>query len=150
MTPDMMTIAIAGLAFIAITAVGFVFAGGDRGKQTKRIKTISDGSRVRVGDTGAAARRKQMDVTTKALRDREEANRKRRTVGRSIEDRIKQSGLNITMPMFWIGSAVSGVAAAGGMFFGAGFNEGMMMLVPLGIGFAAIWATCCAVQREAE
>ena len=82
MTPDMMTIAIAGLAFIAIAAVGFVFAGGDRGKQTKRIKTISDGSRVRVGDTGAAARRKQMDVTTKALRDREEANRKRRTVGR--------------------------------------------------------------------
>jgi tight adherence protein B len=137
MTPDMMTIAIAGLAFIAITAVGFVFAGGDRGKQTKRIKTISDGSRVRVGDTGAAARRKQMDVTTKALRDREEANRKRRTVGRSIEDRIKQSGLNITMPMFWIGSAISGAVAGIGMLIGAGFNEGVMLLVPLGMAFAA-------------
>ena len=137
MTPDMMTIAIAGLAFIAITAVGFVFAGGDRGKQTKRIKTISDGSRVRVGDTGAAARRKQMDVTTKALRDREGANRKRRTVGRSIEDRIKQSGLNITMPMFWIGSAISGAVAGIGMLIGAGFNEGVMLLVPLGMAFAA-------------
>ena len=137
MTPDMMTIAIAGLAFIAITAVGFVFAGGDRGKQTKRIKTISDGSRVRVGDTGAAARRKQMDVTTKALRVREEANRKRRTVGRSIEDRIKQSGLNITMPMFWIGSAISGAVAGIGMLIGAGFNEGVMLLVPLGMAFAA-------------
>jgi len=137
MTPDMMTIAIAGLAFIAITAVGFVFAGGDRGKQTKRIKTISDGSRVRVGDTGAAARRKQMDVTTKALRDREEANRKRRTVGRSIEDRIKQSGLNITMPMFWIGSAISGAVAGIGMLIGAGLNEGVMLLVPLGMAFAA-------------
>ena len=137
MTPDMMTIAIAGLAFIAITAVGFVFAGGDRGKQTKRIKTISDGSRVRVGDTGAAARRKQLDVTTTALRDREEANRKRRTVGRSIEDRIKQSGLNITMPMFWIGSAISGAVAGIGMLIGAGFNEGVMLLVPLGMAFAA-------------
>jgi tight adherence protein B len=137
MTPDMMTIAIAGLAFVAITALGFAFSGGDRGKQTKRIKTISDGSRVRVGDTGAAARRKQMDVTTKALRDREEANRKRRTVGRSIEDRIKQSGLNITMPMFWIGSAISGAVAGIGMLIGAGFNEGVMLLVPLGMAFAA-------------
>lgn len=137
MTPEMMTYAIAGLAFIAITALGFAFAGGGRGKQSKRMKTISDGSRTRVGDPAAAARRKQMDATSKALRDREEANRKRKTVGRSVEDKIKQSGLAITMPMFWIGSAVSGVAAAGGMFFGAGFNEGMMMLVPLGIGFAA-------------
>ncbi len=137
MTPDMMTIAIAGLAFVAITALGFAFSGGDRGKQTRRIKTISDGSRVRVGDTGAAARRKQMDVTTKALRDREEANRKRRTVGRSIEDRIKQSGLNITMPMFWIGSAISGAVAGIGMLIGAGFNEGVMLLVPLGMAFAA-------------
>ncbi len=137
MTPDMMTIAIASLAFVAITALGFVFAGGDRGKQTKRIKTISDGSRVRAGDTGAAARRKQMDVTTKALRDREEANRKRRTVGRSIEDRIKQSGLNITMPMFWIGSAISGAVGGIGMLIGAGFNEGVMLLVPLGMAFAA-------------
>ncbi len=137
MTPDMMTYAIAGLAFIAITALGFAFAGGDRGKQTKRMKTISEGARARVGDSGALARRKQMDATTKALRDREEANRRRRTVGRSIEDRIKQSGLSITMPMFWIGSGISGAVGGLGMLFGAGFNEGAMLLVPLGMAFAA-------------
>jgi tight adherence protein B len=137
MTPELMTYAIAGLAFVAITALGFAFAGGGRGKQNKRMKSISDGTRTRVGDPAAAARRKQMDATTKALRDREEANRRRRTVGRTIEDKIKQSGLNITMPMFWIGSAVSAAAAGAGMFFGAGFNEGVMLLVPLGIGFAA-------------
>jgi tight adherence protein B len=78
-----------------------------------------------------------MDATTKALRDREEANQKKRSVGRSIEDKIKQSGLNITVPMFWIGSAVAGVAGFAGMFFGAGFNQDMMILVSAGIGFAA-------------
>ena len=137
MTPDMITIAIGGLAFIAIVGLGFVFAGGDRGKQSKRMKAISDGARTRGANDALSARRKQMEATTKALRDREEANRRKRVVGRSIEDRIKQSGLKMTVPMFWMISAVSGIAAGGGMFFGAGFKEGLMMLVPLGIGFAA-------------
>lgn len=138
MTPEMMTYAIAGLAFIAITAVGFAFAGGSgRGKQSRRMKTISDGSRGRAGDAAAMVKRKQMDATTKALRDREEANRKRKTIGRSVEDRIKQSGLNITMPMFWMGSAISGAVVGAGAFFGGGFNEGPMLLVPLGLAFAA-------------
>lgn len=137
MTPEMMTYAIAGLAFIAITGLGFAFAGGGRGKQSKRMKDISDGARGRGGDPALAARRKQMESTTKALRDREEANRKRKSIGRSIEDKIKQSGLSITVPMFWVFSAVAFVVAGAGMFFGAGFNEGPMMLVPLGIAFAA-------------
>ena len=51
MTPEMMTYAIAGLAFIAITALGFAFAGGGRGKQSKRMKSISDGTRGRSGDS---------------------------------------------------------------------------------------------------
>lgn len=137
MTPEMMTYAIAGLAFVTIAGLGLAFAGGGRGKQSKRLKAISDGSRGRVGDTAAAARRKQMDATTKALRDREEANSKKRAAGRTIEDKIKQSGLNITVPMFWMGSAVAGVGGFAGMFFGAGFNQDMMILVSAGIGFAA-------------
>ena len=110
MTPELMTYAIAGLAFVAIAGIGLVFAGGTgRGKQSKRLKSISDGTRGRGGaDAANLARRKQMDATTKALRDREEANRKKRA-GKSLEDRIKQSGLKITVPMFWTASAVSGV-----------------------------------------
>ncbi|MEZ6031390.1 MAG: type II secretion system F family protein [Hyphomonadaceae bacterium] len=137
MTPEMMTYAIAGLAFIAITAVGFVLAGGGSGKQTKRVKAISDGAKARANDPIAAARRKQMETTTKALRDREEAARRNRMVGRTVEDKIKQSGLNITVSAFWIGSAVTGVVAAGATFFVGGFNEGLKLLVPVGIGFAA-------------
>ena len=39
MNPDIITYGAAGLAFIAITAVGFVFAGSSsRGKQNKRLK----------------------------------------------------------------------------------------------------------------
>lgn len=137
MTPDMMTYAIAGLAFVAIAGLGMVFAGGDRGKQSKRLKAISDGSR-RTGGVEAAniARRKQMDATTKALRDREETNRKKRA-GASLEDKIKQSGMNITIPMFYMGSAVSGVVTFGVLFFGMKLNEGMMLLAAAGISFAA-------------
>lgn len=132
-----MTYAIAGLAFVAIAGVGMVFAGGDRGKQSKRLKAISDGTR-RTGGVEAAnmARRKQMDATSKALRDREEANRKKRA-GASLEDKIKQSGMNITIPMFYMASAVSGVVTFGGLFFGMKLNEGMMLLAAAGISFAA-------------
>lgn len=137
MTPDMMTYAIAGLAFVAIAGLGMVFAGGDRGKQSKRLKAISDGARRSGGAEAAnAARRKQMDATTKALRDREEANRKKRA-GASLEDKIKQSGMNITIPMFYMASAVSGVVTFGGLFFGMKLNEGMMLLAAAGISFAA-------------
>ncbi|MDP3495789.1 MAG: type II secretion system F family protein [Hyphomonadaceae bacterium] len=139
MTPELMTYAIAGLAFVAIAGLGLVFAGGSgRGKQSKRLKAISDGTVRRGGGADAAtlARRKQMDATTKALRDREEANRKKR-VGKSIEDKIKQSGLNITVPMFWAASAIAGVATFVGLFFGMKLNKDVMLLAAAGISFAA-------------
>ncbi|HPI48203.1 MAG TPA: type II secretion system F family protein [Hyphomonadaceae bacterium] len=133
-----MTYAIAGLAFVAIAGIGLVFAGGTgRGKQSKRLKSISDGTRGRGGaDAANLARRKQMDATTKALRDREEANRKKRA-GKSLEDRIKQSGLKITVPMFWTASAVSGVGTFIALFFGAKFDKDITLLAAAGISFAA-------------
>ncbi len=136
MSPELVTYGAAGLAFIAITAVGFAFAGGDRGKQSKRLKSISDGKSARSGSVTADLRRKQMDASMKSLRDREEAARQQRTVGKSIEDRIKQAGLNMPVSSFWIGSAVIGAVAAVGMFM-AGFNEELKLLVPAGVAFAA-------------
>ena len=62
-----------------------------------------------------------MDATMKGLRDREEALRKKRVIGKSIEDRIKQANLNITVPMFWMGSAAIGLVAGVGVFM-AGFE----------------------------
>jgi tight adherence protein B len=138
MNPDIVTYGAAGLAFIAITAVGFAFAGGGRGKQNKRLKAISDGSvRSRGADTNAI-RRKQMADATKALRDREEANRRNKAVRATIEDKIKQAGFNFPVSSFWIGSAVIGVIAGGGAFFAAGLKtEPLQLLISAGVAFAA-------------
>jgi tight adherence protein B len=137
-TPDLITYAIAGLAFVAIAGVGMVFAGGDRGKQSKRLKAISDGTRRGGNATEAAglARRKQMDATTKALRDREEANRKKKA-GKSLEEKIKQSGMNITIPVFYMASAAAGVGTFVALFLGPQLNSDMMLLANVGISFAA-------------
>jgi tight adherence protein B len=132
MNADILTYGAAGLAFIAITAIGFVFAGADRGKQSKRMKSISDGGRPGRNVDAGAARRKQMDATMKGLREREEATRKKRSVGRSIEDRIKQAGLTFPVLHFWIASAVISVGAGAGVFI-AGFGP----WVALGVAFAA-------------
>jgi tight adherence protein B len=137
MTPELLTIGIAGLAFIAIVGVGFAFAGGDRGKQSKRIRAIGEGVSRKGKDDVNALRRKQMADATKALRDREAANRKNKTVGRTVEERIRQAGFTFPVSTFWIASAVLGVGVAGGMFFGAGMNESWKILVALGLGFAA-------------
>lgn len=137
MSPELMTYAIAGLAFVAIAGLGLSFAGAGRGKQSKRMKAISDGARGGRTVDANAARRKQMDAATKALRDREEANRKKRTVGRSLEDKIRQAGLNITVPMFYIASLVAGAATFAGLFLGAGLNKDVMLLAACGISFAA-------------
>jgi tight adherence protein B len=66
MTPELLTIGIAGLAFIAIVGVGFAFAGGDRGKQSKRIRAIGEGVSRKGKDDVNALRRKQMADATKA------------------------------------------------------------------------------------
>jgi tight adherence protein B len=138
MSPDILIYGVAGLAFIAITAAGFAFAGSGRGKQSKRLKAISEGGMRgnRVAEAGAARRKQQVADQTKALRDREEAVRKKRTVGRSIEDRIKQAGFDFPVSSFWIASAVVGAAAGGGMFF-AGFNKDLQLLASAGVAFAA-------------
>ena len=138
MTADLLLYAIAGLAFIAITGLGFAFAGGDRGKQGKRIKAIGEGgaSRGRSADTANLTRRKQMDATMKGLRDREQAARQKRRAGKSIEDRIKQAGMTIPVSSFHIASVVIGLVAAVGTYL-AGMNESWKLLVCLAVGFAA-------------
>lgn len=137
MTPELMTYAIAGLAFIAIAAVGFAFAGGSRDKQTKRLKAISDGSsRGAKANDPNALRRQKMQDTIKGLREKEDAKQKQRAVSKSIEDRIRQAGYSFPVTTFWIASGVLAAAAAIGLWIG-GFREGLNLLVPAGAGFAA-------------
>lgn len=140
MTPELMTYAVAGLAFVVIVGLGFAFAGGgsatSSGKANKRIKAIGEGREARRGADANVTRRKQMDASMKGLRDREEAVRANRKVSTSIEDRIKQAGLSFPVSYFWIGSAVGGLVGGVGMF-AAGFNAGLQLLVPVGAMFVA-------------
>jgi tight adherence protein B len=137
MSPDIITYGAAGLAFIAITALGFAFAGGSRGKQSRRLKSISDGKvgSGKQADVGAM-RRKQMDASIKSLRDREEAIRQQKAVGKTIEDRIKMAGFSFPVSSFHIASAVIGVAAGVGAFV-AGARAGYELMICVGAAFGA-------------
>jgi tight adherence protein B len=132
MNGDMLTYIIAGIAAVAIVALG-VLAPGASGKQSKRVKAISAGSK-RATDANQV-RRKAVADNMKGLREREEAIRSKRKVGKSIEDRIKQAGFTFPVMYFWIGSGVIGTVAgvatmiagfqyyvAGGVAFAAGLG----------------------------
>jgi len=137
MSLDVLTYGLAGLAFIVIAGLGFAFAGGTgRGKQSKRIKSIGEGGARARGADANATRRKQMADATKALREREEATRKQRTAGRTIEERIRQAGFTFPISTFWIVSGVLGVATGVGVFL-LGMNESWKLLVAAGAAFAA-------------
>lgn len=128
---DMLIYVVAALGFVAIVGVGFAFAGNGGGGASKRVKAIGEGSRTKV-DSTAIAKRKQMADTMKGLREREEATRKKRTVGKSISDRIKQAGWSFPVTYFWLASLGAAAAAGVGVYV-AGFGY----LAAGGAAFAA-------------
>lgn len=128
---DMLIYLVAALGFVAIVGVGFAFAGNGGGSAAKRVKAIGEGARSKT-DSVAQAKRKQMADTMKGLREREEATRKNRAVGKSIDDRIKQAGWSFPSTYFWLGSLVT-AAAAGMSVYVANFGY----LAAAGAAFAA-------------
>lgn len=137
MSSELLSYVIAGLAFITIAGLGLAYAGPGRGRQSRRMKTISEGVRTaRAAETANALRRKQMDATTKVLREREVARRRQRSIGRSLDQRIRQAGLKISVPVFYAASLLAGVLAFCGLFFLAGLNKDVMLAVAMGISFA--------------
>lgn len=132
MTDQMMTYIVAGLAALAVAAVGFLLPN-QSGKHSKRVKAIGEGATTKRGGADVnAIRKKQMDASMKGLRNREEALRQKRAVGKSIEDRIKQAGFTFPVMHFWIASGVIGAVAGVGVFI-AGFQY----YVAGGVAFAA-------------
>lgn len=135
LTPELLTYGAAGLAFIAVTALGFAFAGGgdgaNRGRQNKRMKAIAESSRGKTNDP-ALARRKQMEAQFKGLKDKEEAARNNRKAGVSIDDRIRQAGFSFSVSAFWMASVAFAVTAGACAYF-----AGMGVYVAAGATFAA-------------
>jgi tight adherence protein B len=142
---SMITYIIAGLAAIAIVALGLLMPGTSA-KHSKRVKAIGAGTK-RVADSNVG-RRKAVADNMKGLRDREEATRANRKVGKTIEDRIKQAGFAFPVMYFWIGSGVIGTVAgiavmvAGFQYYVAG---GVAFCAALGV---PRWALGMAIDMR--
>lgn len=124
---------IAVLAFVAIGAIGWVFAGDHGGeKAAKRAKEMSAGRAAKPKRDAAAeaANQKRKQANADALKDLGERQKQARKSMLSIKGQIAQAGLNFSESTFWIGSAVLaivvGIAAlvmkaplivTGGLFF---------------------------------
>ena len=132
MSPLIILIAILG--FVAFAGVGLVLAGGGSApsaRAIKRTQAITSGGRVEKTSRAKAVanepaqRRKAL---LKTLKDQERSQRKAHV---SVEARLQQAGLAISVRQFWIASGVFGVLVAGG---------GLFMRQPawlaLGLGFA--------------
>jgi tight adherence protein B len=131
-TQSFVMLAAAACAFLAIVLVGFMATGGSSAGRSKRLKAIAAGTAGgRAGDTGVAKRRQMADAI-KQLREREAAVRKNRAVGRSVQDRLNQANLSITLTQFWAGSAMLGAGVGAAAFF-----AGAQYYIAGGLAFAA-------------
>jgi tight adherence protein B len=129
----LLLILVAVLGFVAVAGLGFAFVGGDgsQAKTAKRIQALQSPSkekgRTRLAPADAAAlRRKQI---LESLKTNEKQQRKTRL---TVDSRLKQAGLSVTVQQFWIFCAVFAVLVSGTMLLFR-FNP----LACLGLGFAA-------------
>ncbi len=132
MGPGALAIIAAILGFVTVAGVGLAFAGGSGSSRTvKRAQAIAErsrgsGPRARASAPDPTQRRKQI---LKTLREEERRQRKA-TV--SLNARLMQTGLKISLKMFWIVSACLGA----GVFL-AGMALGQAWFVALALGAAA-------------
>jgi tight adherence protein B len=127
----LMPILVAVLGFVTVAGLGFAFAGGDssQAKTNKRIAAVAGpkekGRAARVGPAEAATQRRKQILD--GLKASEKVQRKNRT---TVDARLKQAGLAITVKQFWIFSGVLAVIVAGLAFL---FH--LHPLACLGLGF---------------
>lgn len=126
----MLPILAAVLAFITIGGLGWAFVGGgDSSEQAlKRAQTFSTTS------PSSAAARKAAANTPEARRKQimlqlQESERRERKARVTISAKLKQAGLKMSVPVFWIVSAVLGVMAVL-----VTFVLGINIFIALGIG----------------
>lgn len=129
----LMTIVIAVLGFLTLAGVGWALVGmGDsRDKALKRAQNFAAPPEARArakqnpGQT-AEARRKQIMAQLK------EVEKQERKVRVTIEARLRQAGLAITVKTFWISSVAVGL-----VMLAVAFLIGLNPIAAIGIGFAS-------------
>ncbi|KCZ92769.1 secretion system protein [Hyphomonas johnsonii MHS-2] len=113
----MMIYAIAGLAFLALAGIGLAFTAGDNDAAKKRAKAIGAGTSVngkgrggKVVDENVKRRAKTQEMLDNLRKHDKE--RRKSIAPRDISSKLSQAGLDLPVSVFWIGSAVLGVACA--------------------------------------
>jgi tight adherence protein B len=121
------------LAFCAVAAAGFAFAGDPKldvatEKARKRAKALNADPRQRVSteDVSTLKRRQQTTQNLKALNDKQQDTKKRHA---SLKHQIMQAGLEVKEETFWLISAGLGCAF--------GFIAYSLKAPPLAIAAAA-------------
>ena len=106
------------VAFLVLGALGWAFAGGggSGGASSKRMAAVAGGpsldkAKAKNAVLDQAGRRKQILQNLKA--NEQQARKAKLT----LDSRIRQAGLNISLQTFWIASGVLAVLALGGAFF---------------------------------
>lgn len=129
----LLTLLAAVLGFVVIAGLGFAFSAPSSTASAKTLKraqivTGRQASReaVRRPQNTQEQRRKQIINTLK------EHDREQRKARLSIAARLRQAGLGVSVPMFWISSAVLGVVA-----FFACLALRQSPLIGLGLAFGA-------------
>lgn len=110
---DVITLLTAALAFVAVAGVGFAITAPNTAQTTKRVRAMNETrrpSRALAVTDAAGAKRRQANLD--AVKDMAERERQSRKTRLSVQGRLQQASLNISMPMFWMASAAAGVTLA--------------------------------------
>ena len=126
---------VAGLAFISVAGLGWVFVGDSGAARKKRLKTVTASAAAKAGPRRrssadiAQTRRRQVQDTLKQI---EERQKKERRTTLSLAAQLRQAGLSITPTVFWIASLCIGLALAGFLLF-----QARPLWMAGGVGFVA-------------
>jgi len=132
--PNLLFILVAVLGFVAVAGVGFAFVGGDTGqaRTAKRVQAVA--AQTKSGEKrGRLAPAEQASLRRKQILETLKANEKQhRRTRLTVESRLRQAGVALSVKQFWIYSLILALVAGGG--------AAVMVrspLIGLGIGFAA-------------
>lgn len=121
------------LSATALGALAYVFLGqavAQKGRVNKRMQAIAQPEKKKKGRLGQGEtgkdKKKAVQDTLKEIEDKQKAERKKRV---SLRMMIDQAGLEISMQMFWMASAVAGVVTA---FLALIAGQG---IIAIGLGF---------------
>ena len=151
MDANFLFVFVAVFGFVAVAGLGLAFAGGGgagSGRAGKRVQAVAAAqrgeaaARARKADP-AGMRRKQI------LQNLKTAEQQERRVKLTLESRITQAGLSISVRVFWIVSAaICAVALVGALVVSHSLPIALGATFVLGFGLPRWWLSMSAKRRS--